>query len=131
MEIIDFTKIIKEIESGEELYDLRGKLIRKSDIPKGESDEEKEARKKVIPFDLKIVCIRALNVGLESKSTTGEEKYERFQLIEKIMKTPKAVKLSPEEQAMLKKLIGEIFTLASIVGQAWNILDPKKENGEK
>jgi len=131
MEIIDFTKIIKEIESGENLYDLRGNLIKKSDIPKGESDEAKEARKKTIPFDLKIICIRALNVGLEKKSTTGEEKYKRFLLIEKIMKNPKAVKLSPEEQTTLKKLIGEVFTFASIVGQAWNILDPQKEIGEK
>jgi len=126
MEIIDFTKIIKEIESGEDLYDFKGNLIRKSELP-----AIKKGQKKVIPFDLKLISIRALNVGLENKSIPGEEKYKRFQFIQKIMENPRVVKLSPEEQAMLKKHIGEVFTLAAIVGQAWDILDPKKEIGEK
>lgn len=61
-------------------------------------------------------------VDAQGKETiTPEDKYNRWKLATKVH--GKDVVLSPEDLALLKKLIGKAFS-PLIVGQAWSMLDP-------
>lgn len=58
---------------------------------------------------------------------TPEEKYRRWKLAQKLHGDN--VKLSPEDLALIKKLVGKAYG-PLIVGQAWTMLDPSLDDGK-
>ena len=83
------------------------------------------------PFDLKHAATQALLGQLQGEKPDGMKSYKRYKLAEKINESESAeVDLSVEEIADIKKRIGEMYN-PIIVGQAWDILDPPKEEGKK
>ena len=72
---------------------------------------------------LKSVSINALMLPMQDeKDLSGEEKLKRFSLA--LMLQPGGtVELNVEQLALIKKLIGKIYTQL-VVGRAWPLLDP-------
>lgn len=85
--------------------------------------------KKPTETTLATVVQRALLTSYqdEASSITGEEKFKRWRLAEKIQNAVEAgkpnVDLSAEDVAMAKKLVAKAYN-PLIVGQAWSLLDP-------
>lgn len=65
-----------------------------------------------------------VNSYADEQNLPGEEKFRRYQLASKIHGADrKNLVLSPEETALLKKLIAKAFP-PLVVGKAWELLDP-------
>jgi len=80
-------------------------------------------------LNVKTILASALfNMNPDDK-VSGQEKYERGKLAEKIMTAVKEVELSVDEITKIKKLVGESYS-PLIVWQIWDLLDPKP-NAEK
>jgi len=79
------------------------------------------------PITLKKVLIRALETNYEDERNTikAEEKAARWALILDIQKAGDIISLTPENVTLLRKLVGKSFGVI-IVGQAWEMLDPKE-----
>jgi hypothetical protein len=72
--------------------------------------------------NLKTVAVESLMVVIESDRTTkGEVKFMRYKLAEKV-NSGGEVELTPEEAAMLKQRIGDVFGTA-VVGPAFKLLN--------
>lgn len=98
---IDFLQQIKTLE---------GEAIPNPDSKSGEI------------LNLKAVCINALlTVDRESEQESGEKKYERYLLAQKIYEG-KLQEFKVEEIALIKKLVGKLY-VPLIVGRAFEILD--------
>jgi hypothetical protein len=69
------------------------------------------------------VCVRALTTLLpEDQKLAGDEKFRRGLLAERIHSSDE-IELKAEEIALLKKLIGQLFS-AVVILRIWRILDP-------
>ena len=86
-----------------------------------------------IPFDdkgqpttLKDVCVAPLvnELGNDRESSTGDDKFKRWQLAGRIAKGG-VVEISADEVKMLKERIGKGYG-AVIVGPAWTLLEALK-----
>ena len=76
------------------------------------------------PFTLRAVCVNVLlGQAADERGITGEEKFKRYELARKIYNEDKP-ELSVEDLALLKKLIGAGYA-PLVVGQAWQMIDPK------
>jgi len=82
-------------------------------------------------FTFKAACENALLIeqadprtGQPKKSIDGTEKMRRYSLALQIHNAKSEVDISIEDVKLLKDLIAEIGS-PLIVGQAWNILDPR------
>ena len=76
---------------------------------------------------LKEVCLAALQANFDDeKQLSATEKVARYSLATDIFKAKGSIELASEEITLLKKLIGKGFTVL-IVGQAYELLDPKIE----
>lgn len=70
---------------------------------------------------LKDIAFDALLSIMEGDRSSGEEKFRRYELAMKI-KNEKDVDLPIEDVALIKKLIGSMYS-PLVVGQAWKVLD--------
>ena len=70
---------------------------------------------------LKDVCVKALVGPADEKSISGDEKYIRFTLAQKIS-SGGVLDLKVEEVAKIKELIGKNFGVI-LVGASYNLLD--------
>jgi hypothetical protein len=78
------------------------------------------------PATLGIVAMRALLAPYQGEENlSGEDKFKRFALAMKI-KGGGEVPLSAEDTALLKKLIGKLYT-PLVVGRAFPLLDPAEK----
>jgi len=76
---------------------------------------------------LREVCLAALQAQFEDeKNLNATEKVARYSLATDIFKAKDNIEFTAEEITLLKKLIGKGFTVL-IVGQAYELLDPKTE----
>ncbi len=75
---------------------------------------------------LEYICAQVLCMFAE-KDVTGQERFKRFILAEKIIKHDGDLDLPVEDVALLKELIGKTY-IPLIVGRAFRILE---ENNEK
>ena len=90
--------------------------------------------KKGKPFTLRKACVDVLLItelgpNGRPKELDPEKKVERFDLATRIHKSTGLFDMSPEDQVLLKQLIGRAYGPLT-VGQAWKILDPH-EDAEK
>lgn len=90
--------------------------------------------KKGKPFTLRGACVNVLlltelDATGRPKELKPEDKVERFDLATAIHKSTGLFDMCPEDQVLLKKLIGRAYGPLT-VGQAWKILDPH-EDAEK
>lgn len=93
--------------------------------PDGSAPEVKEGQKAPTLGSISESALSAQyrdEVDAQGKETiSGQEKYDRWKLATKVH--GKDVTLSPEDLALLKRLIGKAYT-SVIVGPAWSMLDP-------
>ena len=76
------------------------------------------------------VAVRALmSLAQDEQSLAGEEKFKRFALAMRL-KDGGEVAVSAEDIAMLKKLIGKLYT-PLVVGRAFPLLDPSEKAAAK
>lgn len=101
-----------------------GQVIKNAD---GSAVEIKEGQK--VPT-LASISITALGASYADErdpqgreTITPEEKFQRGKLADKIGHSKGDLALSPEDLALLKKLIGKAFS-PLIVAPAWSMLDP-------
>lgn len=77
------------------------------------------------PFTLKAACFQSLGATFpDEQNLSGEDKFKRFELYQKIKSTPDPVDLTAEEVALLKKLVGKGYG-SIIMGQCWMALENK------
>ncbi len=88
------------------------------------------------PITLRIVFTSALISQNQGDKPSGEQKARRYALAVRTQQAKGDLELSVDEAAEIKKLIGLRYG-PLIVGQAWEIIDPKpkvkeeKGSGEK
>lgn len=97
--------------------------------------DEKPVIKKSPPFTLRTACVNVLTMREvddrgRAKEITGKEKVERYELAKRIYHSKELVDIRPEEQVLLKELIGRIYPPIT-VGQAFEILDPHSAGDKK
>jgi len=107
---------------------LDGKIIPEEPDQVQEGEDGKKKTKKFPPFTLRKACVDVLLMTeLDGNGRPiqlkGEEKVKRYALAMKLHNSNGLVDVRPEEQVLLKKLIGRAYGPLT-VGQAWNILDP-------
>lgn len=74
------------------------------------------------PLTLKTICINSLLASdRESEQESGEKKYERYLLAQKIH-AGKEEDFKAEDIALIKKLVGKIY-IPLVVGRAYQLLD--------
>lgn len=107
---------------------LDGKPIQNRRVEKDEKGEEKVEME---DFTLRQACQNALlnepinpQTGRAIKPIDGEEKIRRYSLALQIHNAKSEIDFPSEDITLLKKLIADIGS-PLIVGQAWNILDPR------
>lgn len=88
----------------------------------------KPVMKKSPPFTLRTACVNVLTMHEvdergRAKEISGKDKVERYELAKRIYHSKGLVEISPEEQVLLKELVGRIYPPIT-VGQAYEILDP-------
>lgn len=97
---------------------LFGKILVDQDDQEIKTDKGK-------PFTLKDACFQALGATFpDEQNLSGEEKFKRYELYQKIKGGTDPVELVAEDVALLKKLTGKAYG-ALIVGQCWNLLEGK------
>lgn len=69
----------------------------------------------------------ALCQPLPFDQSTGQQKYDRYQLAERL-KPGGTIEVRVEDVAIIKEMIGRVFGPA-VVGQAWDMLEGKGEKG--
>lgn len=73
---------------------------------------------------LAIVCVNALTaIARGEENMQGVEKVKRAKLAETIYLANGQLKLTAEQTALLKELIGRLYT-PLVVMRAWDLLDP-------
>lgn len=99
---IDFLQTIKTLE---------GEAIPNPDSKTGDA------------LTLKTVCINSLLASdRESEQESGEKKYERYLLAQKIHAGNEEEEFKAEDVALIKKLVGKIY-IPLVVGRAFEMLD--------
>ncbi len=96
------------------------------------AEKDEEGKKVVVEkeFTFKQICENALLVqvpdsrGQPVKSIDGNEKVRRYSLALQIHNAKSEIDLSVDDVKLLKDLIADMGS-PLIVGQAWNILDPR------
>jgi len=68
--------------------------------------------------------------SLSDKQETGEAKFGKYVLAQKIQKSTKLIELTLDETKMLKELVGETYA-PIVVGQIWTVLDPEGCSGSQ
>lgn len=86
------------------------------------------------PMTLGFAAMRALEFGDSDQRQSGEKKAERFALCARIYNAEGPVEVRAEDLALIKRLIGEAWTM-QVVGAAYPLLDGKdiaagKPNGK-
>jgi hypothetical protein len=71
------------------------------------------------------VVISALHQG---EKLTGDEKYKRHDLMVRIHSQVEPVELKVDEVVLLKQVVGESNFTAWVSGEAWDMLEGKKES---
>jgi hypothetical protein len=90
--------------------------------------KEGTVEKAAVTFTLKSAAIQALNVlHQDEQSLPAEKKFERYRIAMKIA-TGDPVELNVDELALVKQLIGRVFT-PIVVGRAWEILEKDSAEG--
>ena len=132
------------------IKDIDGEALRDGDITVGRTivGENMVVNRKVVPIDgtydivsrrgwevttRKIFSTALVSMGQkEAQSLSGDDKYLRGILLDKIMKAGATIDLTLEEAKLLKDLVGNYYG-PLVVFQLWNILDPKTQlvNKEK
>jgi hypothetical protein len=75
---------------------------------------------------LRSVCTNALLTQTRDEANLpGEDKVRRYELALQITNED-VVDLPPKDVALIQELVGKLYT-ALVVGQVWEILDPKQE----
>lgn len=99
---------------------------------KVEKDEKGEDKVKMVDFTFRQACENALLIepvnpltGRPAKPIDGSEKIRRYNLALQIHNAENEIDLPVDDIKLLKDLIAEVGS-PLIVGQAWNILDPKE-----
>ena len=118
-----------KIDFNYQFHEFDGTIIPERPPEMVKDDDGKMVEKKFPPFTLRMACINVLVMreqqqpGKPVKELTGEEKVKRYQLAQRIYDSKGLLDISPEEQVLLKQLIGRIYPPIT-VGQAFEILDP-------
>ncbi|MCP4674323.1 MAG: hypothetical protein GY854_02155 [Deltaproteobacteria bacterium] len=77
---------------------------------------------------LRKVCVNALTAP--ESGISGEDHCHRYQLAMQIYQTDKAMSVSVEDIALIKRLISNAYPSPLVVGQALEMLDPSAEEKE-
>lgn len=93
------------------LKDLKGKPIQRA------------PQDGAVPADLAYVCSVALIAPIQA---TGEEKFRRAELAERIHHCDPVMKLTEEEITLLRTAVGEVFAQPEVVRAAWKALDERE-----
>ena len=75
---------------------------------------------------LQLATVNALMASDPNDNPSGEEKAKRFTLGMKIHSASEPVDVSAEDVALIKKLIGKVYT-PLVVGRAYELLEQKIE----
>jgi len=74
-------------------------------------------------FTLKNACVTALQIQFDDeKGLSGEDKFKRHKLVEKIYAAKGEIDMTVEEVTLVKKIIGKAYGTL-IVGRCWELLE--------
>lgn len=117
-----------EVDFSQKLIGYDGKPVKSRDEETSTDAEGKEVRKVVEKeIDLKTVCINSLMFFDQRENLTGDDKFRRHRLANKIYesaKEKKAVTIAAENIVLLKQQIAKVYS-PLVVGPAFEILDPE------
>lgn len=81
---------------------------------------------KTAPVTLRSVCVDALlTLRANEENLAGEEKVRRYKLALRITHED-IVDMIPKDVALIQELVASLYT-PLVVGQVWEMLDPKQE----
>lgn len=86
----------------------------------------KDAMTNVLISTYQINCTFCGRAGV-NEEIAGEEKARRSYLAIEIYKAKNEIELEVDDVKLIKDRIGKIYSSALVVGQAWELLDPKKK----
>lgn len=74
---------------------------------------------------VKDAIITALTAAESDQKITGEQKFKRYNMAQKISEMKKEGELTAEDITEIKKRVGEVFAMPEVIGFVFNTLEGK------
>lgn len=101
--------------------DLSGNMLDLNKQPVMRTKENGEKTDEPVP--VKVIITNALLAAFEDeRELSGEDKYKRFKLADRINSAEGEVEISGEELALVKKMVGKGYNVLA-VGHIYNLLE--------